>query len=448
MKRPLTALLALALVAGCSSSGPTPSGVPGGPGSPGVSTAPGPGSIELAAVTAPRLTSSADDAAAAGSAVNAFGLDLYASLVAADPAANLVFSPASIATALAMARAGAKGQTAAEMDAVMRDLGSDANAAWVAALDLAMNTKTATVKDAAGDDQEVVLRSVNAPFGQRGYLLEDAYLRALAERFDAGLRLLDFAGDTEGSRGAINGWVSDQTEDRIPELLAQGTIDDATRLVLVNAIYLKAAWNNAFAEDATKPAPFTGLDGTTTDVAMMHVAAGFPYAAGPGWQAIDLGYVGGRLAMTVIVPDDLAAFEKTLDAGSLASITGALHDEEVQLAFPKFGTETQVGLGDVLKAMGMPTAFDPGAADFSGMTLEESLFIGAVIHQANIDVDEEGTEAAAATAIIMRASSAADPAEPVKLTVDRPFIFALRDLDTGAVLFLGRITMPEVRTTR
>jgi len=434
MKKPHTALLALALVAGCSPAAPSPS------------TPVQAGAIELAAATAPRLASTPQDAAHGGDAVNAFGLELYAKLVAADPAANLVVSPASIATALAMARAGAKGETAAEMDAVMHGLGAEANAAWVAALDQSLNGKTATFKDATGQDREVILRSVNAPFAQRGYQLEDAYLGALAERFAAGVRLVDYIGDAEGSRGAINGWVNDQTEERIPELLAQGTVDGSTRLVLVNAIYLKAAWNHAFNEEGTKPAPFTGLDGTTTDVAMMHAAAGFPYAAGTSWQAIDLGYVGGTLSMTVIVPDDLAAFERSFDAAALAEITGTLAYQEVQLGLPAFGTETQVGLGAVLRAMGMPTPFDADAADFSGMTAADRLFIGAVVHQANIDVDEKGTEAAAATAVVIRATGMA--AEPVTLTVDRPFIFALRDLDTGAVLFLGRITKPEVGTTR
>jgi serpin B len=443
MIRPLAALLALVLVAGCSTAAPPTPGATATP-----SSTSEPDTMEFAAVSAPRLGTTTDDATAAGTAVNAFGLDLYAKLVAADPAASLVFSPASIATALAMARAGAKGATAAEMDAVMRALGADANAAWVAALDESINGKTATFKDAAGHDQDVILRSVNAPFGQVGYPFRDSYLTALAERFAAGIRLVDYIGDAEGSRKAINGWVNEQVERRIPELLAQGTIDDMTRLVLVNAVYLKAAWEHPFVPDATAPAPFTGLDGTTTDVAMMRITAGFPYASGNGWQAIEVPYVGGRLSMLVIVPDDLAAFEATLDAATLASITGALAEREVQLGLPTFGTESKVDLGDVLTAMGMPTAFDPDAADFSGMTDADRLFISRVIHQANIDVDEKGTEAAAATAVVISRTSAGVPTEPVKLTVDRPLIFALRDLDTGAVLFLGRITKPEVRATR
>ena len=438
MTRLAALILALVLVAGCSAA-LSPSGDPGAP-----SITPGAAGIDLAAVSLPRLAASPGDATAAGKAVNAFGLDLYARLVAADPDANLVFSPASIGLALAMARAGARGATADEMDAVMHDLGSDASAGWVAALDQSLNSKTATFGDAAGQDQEVILRSVNAPFAQRGYPLEDAYLAALAERFGAGLRLVDFIGDPEASRGAINGWVSEQTEERIPELLARDTVDADTRLVLVNAIYLKAAWQYAFGEDATAPAPFTLPDGTATDVDMMRVAAGFPYASGSGWRAIELPYVGGTLSMLVIVPDDLAAFEGSLDAAALNDITGSLAWQEVRLGLPEFGTETQVGLGDVLGALGMPTAFDAGAADFSGMTVADRLFIGAVVHQANIDVDEKGTEAAAAPAVTMRATGA--PAEPIELTVDRPFIFALRDLDTGAILFLGRITQPESRS--
>jgi serpin B len=325
----------------------------------------------------------------------------------------------------------------------MHDLGADDSAGWIAALDQSLNGKTATFRDALGDPQEVVLRSVNAPFSQRGYPLEAAFLQKLGERFGAGIRLVDYVGDADAARGAINGWVGDQTEQRIPELLAQGTVEADTRLVLVNAIYLKAAWQVPFDEGSTEPAPFRRLDGSTTDVEMMRVAAGFPYAAGESWRAVELPYVGGRLSLLVIVPDDLGAFEASFDPATLDAITGALAWQEVRLGLPKFGAETQVGLGDVLAALGMPTAFDAGAADFSGMTTAERLSIGAVVHQANIDVDEKGTEAAAATAVEMVAAGA--PAEPVELVVDRPFVFALRDLDTAAVLFLGRITEPVAR---
>ena len=436
MKRLLAGLTTLILVAGCGSAAPSSPGVP--------AITPGTDGIALAAVSVPRLATSVDDAARAGDAVNAFGLDLYAKLVAADPSANLVFSPASIELALAMARAGARGTTATEMDAVMHALGTDANAGWVTALDQSLNNKTATFQDDMGHAQDVVLRSVNAPFAQRGFALEAPYLQALGERFGAGLRLVDYINATEAARKAINDWVNAQTEQRIPELLGQGTLDDLTRLVLVNAIYLKAAWQTPFEEGATALAPFTRPDGSTVDVPMMHMGGELLYATGTGWQAVELPYVGGKLSMLVIVPDDLAAFEKTLDGASLAAIVDGLATRHVSdLGLPKFGTESKVELKKVLSAMGMPTAFTD-RADFSGISTEEPLLIDAVIHQANIDVDENGTEAAAATAVVARAASL--PSDAVSLMVDHPFLFALRDKDTGAVLFLGRITEPATRS--
>ena len=278
--------------------------------------------------------------------------------------------------------------------------------------------------------------------------LQHAYLQALAERFGAGVRLVDYETATEAARQAINGWVAEQTEQRIRELLAKGILDDQTRLVLVNAIYLKAAWTNPFQVEATKPAPFTHLDGTITDVATMHLVAELPYAEGEGWRAVELPYVGGpagSLAMTIIVPDDFAAFTASLDGSTFNTITAGLaaRQPQVTLAFPKFGTETLARLDDALKALGMVDAFDPDLADFSGITAEEQLYITAVIHQANIDVDEKGTEAAAATAVVMGRTSL--PTDQVTFNVDHPFLFTLRDVSTGAIVFLGQIATPAPR---
>jgi serpin B len=428
MKKILAGLTVLTLVGGC-----------GTPNSSGGATT---GGIELVAANVAHVTGSAEDAAAAGSAINDFGMALYRRVATDAPATNLVVSPASIALALSMARAGARGQTAAEMDAVMRDLGADQHATWVAALDSLLNARTGSFPDESGQAQDVTLRIVNAPFAQRGFALETPYVQALGERFGAGLRLVDYVTAAEAARAAINDWVAGQTEQRIKDLLAQGDVDEMTRLVLVNAIYLKAAWQTPFGEGATAPALFTRLDGTTVDAPLMHASGQLPYAAGLGWQVVELPYVGGKLSMLVIVPDDLAAFEKTLDGAALAGIVGDLSSREVILALPKFGTESKLELAPVLAALGMPTAFTD-AADFSGITKEQALQVSAVIHQANIDVDEKGTEAAAATAVVMRAT--AMPAEPVTLTVDRPFLFALRDVESGAVLFLGRIADPTVR---
>jgi serpin B len=396
--------------------------------------------IELAASTVAHLDGSAGDASSAAAAAHDFGLALYASVAGADPNANLLLSPASIALALSMARAGARGETAAEMDAVLRDLGTDEHAAWIAALDAALSARSGQFPDLSGEPREVTLRIVNAPFAQRGFALQPAYLDALAGRFGAGLRLVDYAGATEGARRLINAWVADETEQRIEELLAQGILTTDTRLVLVNAIYLKAAWQTAFVEGATQPAPFTRGDGLAVDVPFMHTSAALPFAAGAGWRAVELPYVGGKLSMLVIVPDDLAAFASGLDGAGLAAITESLSSTRVELALPKFGFESRFELNEPLAGLGMPTAFTE-LADFSGISTQERLLISAVIHQANIDVDEKGTEAAAATAVVMERTSA--PAPGIALTVDHPFLIALRDRATGAVLFLGRVANPS-----
>jgi serpin B len=423
MKTKLAALLSLALVvSACAPAGSTGD------------------DVSLARADVPRASTAPEDATAAGTAIAALGLDLYRA-IAADGESNVVLSPTSIALALAMARAGARGQTATEMDAVMRDLGADANAAWLNALDAALATRSGTFTDDSGQDLAVALRIANAPFAQAGMPIEQAYLEALASRYGAGLRLVDYKREAEAARKVINAWVDDQTEQRIPELLVPGVLTPESRLTLVNAIYLKAPWQTAFSAEASAPGAFTRADGSTVDVPMMQVGEAMPYAAGTGWRAVEIPYVGGSLAMTVIVPDDLAAFEAALTADELASITGALADAPVALTLPRFSIETKAQLGELLATLGMPTALSD-AADFSGITTAEQLVIDEVIHQANIDVDEKGTEAAAATAVVMRAGSA--PAEPVTLRVDHPFLFALRDVPTGAILFLGRVGDPSI----
>jgi serpin B len=437
-------LIATACAPSTGSPSPSPSAEPSATASASATASPTagpPAAIGLAIADVPRAAATSEDAKAAAAAINDFGLELFHAAV--KPGENGVVSPASIAIALAMARAGARGETAAQMDAVLRSVAADENAAWLNALDQALTNRSGTFKDMAGKDVDVALRIANAPFAQQGMALEAAYLEALAARFGAGVRLVDYTSDAEGARQAINAWVSDQTEARIPELLARNTVSGATRLVLVNAIYLKAAWLMPFVVEATTPGPFTRLDGSTVDVPMMAASERLPYAEGAGWRAVELPYVGGSLAMTVIVPDDLAAFEASLDGAAFDAIVASLASSSVDLAFPKFGIETRAELNDVLKALGMPLAFDPSGADFSGITNEEALFIAWVIHQANIDVDEKGTEAAAATAVGMEGS--AGPTEPIEMRVDRPFLFALRDKPTGAILFLGRVTEPVVR---
>ncbi len=415
----LLAVLLLAITsAGCAQLGPGPA---------------------LARSDLPRA--SADPAAAtdAATAVNAFGFDFYRALLA-QPGSNVVISPASVAIALAMARAGARGETAAEMDAVLRSLGTDQGAAGINALDQALSRRSGTYTARDGRGYDLTLTIANAPFAQRDEAWQQPFLDALAQRFGAGLRLVDYRADTEGARRQINTWVDEQTHQRIPELIVPDVLDQLTRLVLVNAIYLKAPWAQPFDPAVTKPGTFTRLDGTTVDVPMMAIGDSFAYAEGPGWRAVELPYVGEQIAMTIIVPDNLTDYQGTLDADSFAQVTAALSSREVELTMPRFAAETKASLASVLEELGMPLAFDPDQADFSGMTTQEPLYISDVIHQANITVDEKGTEAAAATAVVMEAGAA--PTEPVHMNVDRPFIFALRDLQTGAILFLGQIVDP------
>jgi serpin B len=299
---------------------------------------------------------------------------------------------------------------------------------------------------AMGETVDVELAIANSLWGQDSLTWKQPFLDVLAAEYGAGLRLVDFVQDPEAARRAVNAWVDDETEQRIPELLAEGTVTSDWRLTLVNAVYMKAPWSRPFTESLTADAPFTTLSGSTVQVPMMRDSNNLQYASGPGWQAISLPYAGDALDMLLVVPDAgaLAQVEGELPSGLLDRVGDALSPRLVDLGMPTFDIETEASLGGVLRALGMPSAFDPAAADFSAMTDDERLFIAAVVHQANITVDERGTEAAAATAIGMATTSAPiDP--PVDLIIDRPFLFAVRDVPTGAIVFLGRIGDPSAR---
>jgi serpin B len=388
----------------------------------------------------PRQVADPAQAAVAAKAINAFGLDLYRA--SARSGQNLVISPASIAIALSMARLGARGLTADQMDTVLHGLVANGAIDPLDALDLALAARNRTFTDARGVELPVALRITNATFAQQDLAIEQAYLDVLARGFGAGLRTVDFKADSEAARGLINDWVADQTEQRIKQLLARQDITSATRLVLVNAIYLKAAWADPFPEELTGPGAFTLSAGTKIQVPTMRATALRAYASGSGWQAVELPYIGKELAMTIVVPDDLAAFTTGLTADRFAQIVSALKPREVALTLPRFGFTTgPVDLSEPLIALGMPLAFS-GEADFSGITTEERLGISAVIHEANIDVDEKGTEAAAATAVVTGDVGGPGPG-PLAVHVDRPFLFALRDLKTGAVIFVGQVADPS-----
>ena len=432
----------------------------------------------LASVKADPIDPSMTAARARANEINRFGLALYKRLRASEDLAGkgIVFSPYSIATALSMARAGAAGETASEMDKVLRaaDWATLAKGTSSLAQVLARRDGAWTVEgDGDSGTHFLSLRIANMAFAQHDYALEQAYLDRVSRTFRSGVGLVDYVGQTDAAREAINRWVAVQTMGRIPELLAPPNVTADTRLVLVNAVYFKGEWVVPFEQGNTVPRTFTTAEGTEIRVPTMETygGQGIPLASGDGWRATELRYQSPDehpLAMTIIVPDSLAAFEKGLDGDRLASVTKAVAREHARLQvvppttapedcgeyaysarvfLPKFGTETRAGLNETLVAMGMPLAFDVARADFSGMTREDALHIGFVIHQANIDVDERGTEAAAATAVGMDTGGCTGPQPATVKTfrVNKPFVYFVRDLQTGAILFMGRVMDPTKR---
>jgi serpin B len=369
---------------------------------------------------------------------SAFAFELYQALKGEE--GNLFCSPYSISLALAMTYAGARGETAQQMaDTLQFLLDQEILHPAFNWLDTELASRG---EGAAGKDGEGFrLNIVNAIWGQKDYEFLADFLDVLAGNYSAGLRILDFITETEKSRLTINDWVSDQTEGRIEDLIPRGALDAATRLVLTNAVYFNAAWEHPFYEKITADGPFYLLDGGQVIVPMMKQTESFGYTDGKVYQAVELLYDGGELSMVVLLPEAgrFEAFEEGLQAQQVDAIINDLQDTRVALTMPRFEFDSEFSLKDTLADMGMPIAFS-GAADFSGMTGTPGLCISEVIHKAFVSVDEAGTEAAAATAVIMR--EGAMPGQPVEVTMDRPFIFLIRDIETGAVLFVGRVLNP------
>ena len=269
---------------------------------------------------------------------------------------------------------------------------------------------------ADGTTGVISLDTANSLWAQAGTRWQDEFLHALARSYGAGVRLVDYVADAEAARLEINSWTAHRTHDRISELVPPEALSELTRLVLVNAIYLKAPWEEPFEPVLSRPAPFTRADGSTTSALMMHGSlrsAGF--SSGPGWRAVDLPYAGSQLAMAIVLPDEgnLVTYERALDGAALARLLTRFRPARVSLDLPRWTFRTQSSLTAVLAKLGMPTAFTP-SADFTGMTTQAPLMISDVLHEAFIAVDEAGTEAAAATAVEMEVSSAQP--EPVIMT--------------------------------
>jgi serpin B len=345
-------------------------------------------------------------------------------------------SPFSVETALAMTAAGARGTTASEMHKVLRTWG-DPHPVLGGLIDEV--NRNAKVEKPAYE-----LNTSNAIWAQDGYPWRPEYLDLTKRHYGAGLVPTDFDRPDQ-ARARINAWVEKETRERIKDLIPKGLLDRMTRMVLTNTIYFKSAWRFPFAEGATRPQPFTRADGSKADVPLMSQSEQFPYHETEDLQVLELPYTGRELSMVVVLPrtaDGLANVEASLTAEKLAGWARAATSPEVAVSLPKFRIEWDKELAPVLMDMGMRTAVT-GDADFTGMhTSSEKLFISNVLHKAFVDVDEAGTEAAAATAVVMK--RVGTPVEkPRVFRADRPFVFLIRDNKTGATLFMGRYTGPK-----
>ncbi|CAB4725995.1 MAG: serpin family protein [Actinobacteria bacterium] len=396
-----------------------------------------PGALRLVFSDVRRATPAANAIDGGVATVTAVGAALWSQL---PTSGNVAISPFSVAVALGMTANGAGGTTLSEMLDVL-------DSADVAGLDTGLNALTQQIESLAGpldrfegDDAEIALDSANQLFGQDGVTWQPAFLDALARDFGAGMRTVDYVGEVETARSAINGWTAEQTHDRIPEIIPAGLLDSDSRLVLVNALYFKARWATTFEKLSTEDGDFTLADGTTVRVPMMHATVG-QSSVGEGWTSVRLPYVGDTLAMTVVLADE--GRESTLDArisaGHVQELlqTGA---RPVDLTMPRWTFRSDFSLKRALSVAGMTTAFSD-EADFSRMTSDEALAVDDVLHQVFVAVDEDGTEAAAATAVGMTTTGALLTAE--SLVLDRAFLFVIYDVEHATPLFVGRVGDPR-----
>lgn len=452
-----------------------------------------PGSGGVAKSTVPRATADPKAAKAAAASVTAFGVDLYRRLLAdgvIGSRSNAVLSPTSIAFALGMTLAGAKGDTATQMAKVLHTAGWDPFGQGLNSLDQALAARDATWRDEYGPSPTTIhsldLQLTDAAFAQQGWPIESLYLERIGRALGVGLGLVDFIGHSTAARRTINAWVSSSTKKRIPALLGPNDVTPRTRIALVNAMYLKGEWemrtngDPAFQPEDTRAAPFVRLGGSSVRVPTMATLGGqvVPYVRGTGWQATELRLTGAAvdgtqttpIAVTFVMPADLPSFERKLTAAQVGRIVTSLDGQRrhlrddvwyetkepgdcglfpysVQLSLPRFDVDTHAALEDTLGALGMTDLFEPTAADLTGITAQDRLFVSTVVHQANIGVDEKGVEASAATAVLGMTGGCLgpSPAKTITFRLDHPFLFFVRDIATGAILFMGRVVDPSKR---
>jgi serine protease inhibitor len=361
-----------------------------------------------------------------------FAFELFSRINSDNPGQNVLVSPFSISSALAMTYAGARGETEAQMARTLHFAAQDK-------LHPAFRQVDDTLSGSCRDDCKLYI--TNALWGQSGYKFKSDFRELVKKFYDGGFRETDFSGDPDGSRITINKAVEDATAGKIKDLLAKDDITELTRLVLTNAVYFKDSWESRFDEGATATAPFYKSPGATVNAQMMHQQGRFMYAKPvDGLQMLELPYSGNALSMVVLLPEhDVDGLASRLNYDDVVRWLKQMHPSEVKVSLPRFKFNARYGLNSVLTDMGMPDAFDDMKADFSGLTGKKGLYITAVIHQADIEVNEEGTEAAAATAVVIGTKSMPMITE---FNADRPFVFMILHKATGAILFIGSVKDP------
>jgi serpin B len=368
-------------------------------------------------------------------AMNAFTTASYKQLMGGD--ANLILSPFNISTALSMALAGARGQTAEEIQAVL-------HLHYDSTYDSALGALLADLAK-AGNSGGNELDTANGLWVQKGFAIQPAFEHTLADNYHAPLTPLDFVANPEAARSQINRWAEEHTKQKIQNLLPAGSLDAQTRLVLASAIYFYGKWQDPFVASHTQFGPFTLPAGATTQASFMNQTRNFGYAETPSAQILEMPYAGTGMAFDVLLPTTPAGLrdlEKSLTPGNLTDWLGHLAIRNVQVSLPKFRAESQFSLGRALSTMGMPTSFT-SKADFSGIDPQRGLAISEVVHKAFVDVSEQGTEAAAATGMTMHTTAMRMPEPVVVFRADHPFLFLIRDTGTGVVLFIGRLMNPR-----
>jgi serpin B len=368
-------------------------------------------------------------------AMNAFTTACYQQLIGRG--GNLILSPFNIATALSMALAGARGQTALEIQSVL-------HLHYDPTYDAALGDLLANLTKAANTPGNE-LHTANGLWVQKGFAILPAFENTLAHNYHAPPTPLDFMTNPEAARSQINRWTEEHTKEKIRDLFPAGSLDAQTRLVLTSAIYFYGKWQEPFVTSRTQPAPFTLAAGATTQADFMNQTSHFGYAETPNAQILEMRYAGTGIAFDVLLPKTLtgvAELEKSLTFENLTGWLGDLPTRNVQVSLPKFRAESEFSLRKALSTMGMPTTFTD-QADFSGIAPNRGLAISEVVHKAFVDVSEQGTEAAAATGIAMHATAMRMPEQAVVFRADHPFLFLIRDTRSGVVLFIGRLVNPR-----